>query len=44
MLRELVYFEPADFLKSALLKLGYHGLTIVFTFLTVVYATSAVMP
>ena len=41
---QLLFFEPAGFLKSAVLKLGYHSLTIAFTFLTAVYAASAVLP
>lgn len=34
-------FDARPFLKSALLKLGYHGLTVVFLYNTVVYSLAA---
>ena len=38
---QFCYFTPQEYLRSLPLKLGYHGLTIVFTYLTVVYAWAA---
>ena len=35
-------FDARPYLKTALLKLGYHGLTVVFTYLGAVYAWAAV--
>lgn len=37
-------FTPNDYLRSRFLKLGYHGLTAVFTYLTVVYGWAALVP
>ena len=34
---QLLLFDARPFLTSALLKLGYHGLTVAFTFLSAVY-------
>jgi len=41
---QLFLFDARPFLKATLLKLGYHGLTVVFTYLGVVYAWAAVAP
>ena len=41
---QLFLFDAKPFLTSALLKLGYHGLTAVFTFLGLVYAWAALAP
>jgi hypothetical protein len=41
---QLFLFDARPFLTSALLKLGYHGLTAVFTYLAVVYAWAAIAP
>ena len=41
---QLFLFDATPFLTSAWLKLGYHGLTAVFTYLGVVYAWAAVVP
>ena len=39
---QLFLFDARPYLKTALLKLGYHGLTVVFTYLGAVYAWAAV--
>lgn len=36
-------FDPRPFLTSALLKVGYHALTLVFTYLAVVYGWAALV-
>ena len=41
---QLFLFDARPFLTTPLLKLGYHGLTVVFTYLGVVYACAAVLP
>lgn len=41
---QLFLFDPKPFLKSAWLKVGYHGLTAVFTYLGFVYAAAALLP
>ena len=41
---QLFVFDATPYLTSRWLKLGYHGLTAVFTYLTVVYAAAAVLP
>ena len=41
---QLFLFDPRPFLTSTLLKLGYHGLTVVFTYLGLVYAWAALAP
>jgi hypothetical protein len=41
---QLFLFDARPFLTSRFLKLGYHGLTVVFTYLGVVYAWAAVAP
>jgi len=41
---QLFLFDARPFLKATFLKLGYHGLTVVFTYLGVVYAWAAVAP
>jgi hypothetical protein len=38
---QLFLFDARPYLKTAFLKLGYHGLTIVFTYLGAVYAWAA---
>ena len=38
---QLLLFDARPFLTSALLKLGYHGLTVAFTFLSAVYLYTA---
>jgi hypothetical protein len=38
---QLFIFDARPFLKTAFLKLGYHGLTVVFTYMGVVYACAA---
>lgn len=39
---QLFLFDARPYLKTAFLKLGYHGLTVVFTYLGAVYAWAAV--
>ena len=41
---QLFLFDPRPFLTSVWLKLGYHGLTAVFTYLGLVYALAALLP
>ena len=41
---QLFLFDARPFLTGALLKLGYHGLTVVFTYLGLVYAWAALLP
>jgi hypothetical protein len=41
---QLFLFDARPFLTRTFLKLGYHGLTVVFTYLGVVYAWAAVAP
>ena len=41
---QLFLFDPTPYLTSRWLRLGYHGLTAVFTYLGVVYAYAAVLP
>ncbi len=41
---QFFYFVPHEYLQTALLKLGYHGLTVVFAYLTIVYGWSALAP
>jgi hypothetical protein len=41
---QLFLFDAKPFLTSAWLKLGYHGLTAVFTYLGLLYAWAAVLP
>ena len=38
---QFFYFDATPYLTSLPLRLGYHGLTVVFTFLTLVYTWSA---
>jgi len=35
---QIVYFHPQEYLSSTLLKLGYHALTAVFTYLAIVFS------
>jgi hypothetical protein len=37
-------FDAKPYLKSAFLKIGYHGLTLVFGYITVVFALAALWP
>lgn len=37
-------FDAKPFLKTTLLKVGYHGLTVVFTYLCLVYGWAAILP
>jgi hypothetical protein len=39
---QFALFDPRPYLTRALLKIGYHGLTIVFAFLTATFAFAAV--
>src|SRR5262245_22173632 len=39
---QFFYFDATPYLTRLPLKLGYHALTVVFTFLTMVYAWSAI--
>ena len=41
---QLVVFDAKPYLKTAFLKAGYHGLTLVFMYHTVVYALAAFLP
>ena len=41
---QLVVFDAKPYLKTAFLKAGYHGLTVVFMYHTVVYALAAFLP
>ncbi len=41
---QFFYFDPTPYLKTLPLKLGYHGLTIVFASLTIIYASVALLP
>ena len=38
---QFFYFAPQEYLQTLTLKIGYHGLTVVFAYLTIVYAWSA---
>ena len=37
-------FDAKPYLKTTLLKAGYHGLTVVFIYITVIYALAAFLP
>ena len=37
-------FDATPYLKTTLLKAGYHGLTVVFIYITVIYALAAFLP
>ena len=39
---QFVYFTPKEYLKNALLRIGYHALTLVFAYLMIVFGWSAV--
>ena len=39
---QLFCFSPGEYLRTRFLKLGYHGLTVVFVFLTLVFGWSAI--
>jgi hypothetical protein len=39
---QFFYFSPKAYLTTLPLKIGYHGLTVVFAYLTVVYACGTV--
>ena len=41
---QLFVFDARPFLTGPLLKLGYHGLTVVFTYLALVYGWAALAP
>ena len=41
---QLFVFDARPFLTSRFLKLGYHGLTVVFAYLALVYACAAILP
>jgi len=41
LLIQFFLFDARPFMTSTILKLGYHGLTIVFTYFTIVYAIAA---
>ena len=41
---QLFLFDATPYLTSRLLKLGYHGLTVVFAYLGTVYAWAALLP
>ena len=41
---QLLLFDARPFLTSVSLRLGYHGLTAVFTYLGLVYAWAALLP
>ena len=38
---QFAFFRPGDLLKNRLLKIGYHGLTCVFTYFVAVYGLAA---
>jgi hypothetical protein len=38
---QFFYFAPQEYLRTLTLKIGYHGLTAVFAYLTIVFAWSA---
>ncbi|MGE5191313.1 MAG: hypothetical protein ACM3U2_02355 [Deltaproteobacteria bacterium] len=38
---QFFYFDPGPYLATLPLKLGYHGLSVVFTCLTIIYTLSA---
>lgn len=38
---QFFYFTPAGYLRTAVLRLGYHSLTVVFAYLTTVFAWCA---
>jgi hypothetical protein len=44
LLIQFTLFDARPFLASRLLALGYHGLTIVFVYFTVVYTLAAALP
>ena len=41
---QLFVFDAKTYLSSALLKVGYHGLTVVFVYHAVVYGCAALLP
>jgi len=41
---QFVLFDPREYLTSALLKLGYHSLTLVFAYIAIVFAFAAINP
>jgi len=44
LLVQFFIFDASPYLKSAWLKLGYHGLTVVFTYHAIVYGLAALLP
>jgi hypothetical protein len=42
LLIQFFYFAPGELLNRVYLKVGYHGLTVVFTYLTAVFTYAAV--
>ena len=40
---QFVYFTPQEYLKNVLLRIGYHVLTLVFAYLTIVFGWSAIV-
>jgi hypothetical protein len=41
---QFLVFDAKPYLKTTLLKAGYHGLTIVFIYITLIYALAAFLP
>ena len=41
---QLFVYDPSPYFTNAFFKLGYHGLTAVFTYFTVVYGLAALLP
>ena len=41
---QLFVYDPAPYFTNAFYKLGYHGLTAVFTYFTIVYGLAALLP
>ena len=41
---QFFYFDASAYLKTRFLKVGYHGLTVVFAFHTLVYSFAAIFP
>jgi hypothetical protein len=41
---QFILFDPRQYLTNATLKLGYHGLTLVFTYLAIVFGFAAINP
>jgi len=41
---QFFYFAPQEYLRTLILKVSYHGLTVVFAYLTIIYGWTALTP